>query len=225
MRGMTTFRLVHRVEGDMGPLDRRDGEFTSFVEEHGDALLRTAHFLTGDRWQAEDLVQLALTKTYLAWPAARGKLPYPYARQVLLNCHTDLWRRRRWRESTTAPEDLPAGGRAGTSSGGDLAQAAADRDAVDQALARLTPRERAVVVLRYCEDLSERETARLLKVSIGTIKSLNARALTKLRADAECLPGTITETPRAASCSKHAHGPEAACPNATTRKDSSCVDH
>lgn len=56
-----------------------------------------------------------------------------------------------------------------------------DRDAVDRALARLTPRERAVLVLRYCEDLSEKETARLLKVSIGTVKNLNSRALAKLR--------------------------------------------
>ncbi|NAZ83801.1 hypothetical protein GTR02_18465 [Kineococcus sp. R8] len=69
----------------MGLLGRRDEEFTAFVAQHGDTLLRAAHFLTGDRWAAEDLLQLALTRTYLAWPAARGKIPYAYARQALLS--------------------------------------------------------------------------------------------------------------------------------------------
>ncbi|GAA3629257.1 SigE family RNA polymerase sigma factor [Kineosporia mesophila] len=181
----------------MGSSERRDEEFTAFAEEHGGALLRAAHFLTGDRWLAEDLVQIALTKTYLAWPAARGKVPYAYARKALLHCHTDLWRRRRWRENSTAPEDLPssstAAEAAGPLSGGDPAQAVAERDAVDRALARLTPRERAVLVLRYCEDLSEKETARLLKVSTGTVKSLNSRALAKLRvAPAPLTPPTLS---------------------------------
>jgi RNA polymerase sigma-70 factor (sigma-E family) len=181
---MATFRVSEPVEGDMGPLERRDKEFTAFVEEHADALLRTAHFLTGDRWLAEDLVQLALTKTYTAWPAARGKVPYAYARKALLSCHTDLWRGRRWREESTAPEDLHTSGSAGDTEsrpGADPAQAVVDRDAVNRALARLTPRERAVLVLRYGEDLSEKETARLLKITVGTVKSLTFRALAKLR--------------------------------------------
>jgi RNA polymerase sigma-70 factor (sigma-E family) len=170
----------------MGSL-RRDAEFTSFVETYGGALLRTARLLTGDRWQADDLVQVALTKTYLAWPAARGRVPYAYARRVLVTSHTDLWRRRRWRERSTEPAELPTRAAA---PGTDPAEAVAGHDAVVRALAGLTLSERAVLVLRFCEDLSERETARLLQISVGTVKSTSSRALAKLRAGRIDLPGT-----------------------------------
>lgn len=194
---MTTFRALDLVEGDMGPSSRRDAEFTAFVEEHGKTLLRAAHFLTGDRWQAEDLVQLALTKTYLAWPSARGQVTYAYARQALLSCHTDTWRRRRWREESTAPEDLPSHtSSTPTGARGDHAHGIAERDALEQALAQLTARERAVLVLRHLEDLSEKDAARLLNVSVGTIKSVNARALDKLRSlpTAQAVLGTTPTT-------------------------------
>ncbi|NIZ90310.1 SigE family RNA polymerase sigma factor [Kineococcus rubinsiae] len=231
----------------MGLLGRRDEEFTTFVAQHGDALLRAAHFLTGDPWAAEDLVQLALTKTYLAWPAAQGKVSYAYARQALLSAHTDTWRRRRWREDTTAPEDLPAhppaGAAAGAPTWADPAHTVADHDAVDQALRRLTPRERAVIVLRYLEDLTEKDTAALLNVSIGTVKALHSRALAKLRADpASAQMSDEPPSPLGAAVAAHSPVGKSAEPlgsaelttgrglgisrfvSRATRKDSSCVD-
>jgi len=231
----------------MGLLGRRDEEFTTFVAQHGDALLRAAHFLTGDPWAAEDLVQLALTKTYLAWPSARGKVSYAYARQALLSAHTDTWRGRRWREDTTAPEDLPAHPptdvAAGVAAWADPAHAVTERDAVDQALRRLTPRERAVIVLRYLEDLTEKDTAALLNVSVGTVKTLHSRALSKLRADPASAQTTDDPpSPLGAAVAAHSPaakgteplgGPELTIGRAVglsrfvsraTRKDSSCVD-
>lgn len=201
----------------MGLLRRRDDEFTAFVEQHGDALLRAAHFLTGDQWAAEDLLQLALTKTYLACPTARGAVSYAYARKVLISCHTDTWRRRRWREESTAPDDLPGCPSDSTAHASDAwsdpAHAVAGRDDVERALAGLTPRERAVVVLRYLEDLTEKDTARLLNVSVGTVKTLHSRAMRRLRTDAGDAQG--------------AHLPVAVPSVATSamRKDTSCVDH
>lgn len=122
-------------------------------------------------------------------------MSYAYARQALLSCHTDTWRRRRWREDTTAPEDLPgyasspSTGHADTSQAHcDPAHTVAERDGVEQALARLTPRERAVIVLRYLEDLTEKDTARLLNVSVGTVKTLHSRAMTRLRTDPDGAP-------------------------------------
>ena len=179
----------------MRPLrrDRRDEEFTAFVDEHGSALLRAAQFLTADRWHAEDLLQTALTKVYLAWPSARGHSSYAYARKALTTTYIDSWRRRRWREYAADHTDLTA---TSNPTLDDHAQAVAERDALDQALARLTPRERVVLVLRYCEDLTEKDTARLLGVSTGTVKTLTFRALAKLRIDpALALPHRDSKEP------------------------------
>ena len=160
--------------------DRRDADFTAFVEAHSGALLRTAQFLTGDRWLAEDLVQTALTKTYLAWPTAKSPLPYAYARKVLVNAHTDGWRRRRWREQSTQHDHMPVDE---ASTDDDPSARAIQDEGIARALANLTPHERAVLVLRFCEDLSERDTARLLGISTGTVKSTSSRALSKVRAE------------------------------------------
>jgi RNA polymerase sigma-70 factor (sigma-E family) len=162
------------------PSCRASREFTTFAEAQGPRLLRVAEYLTDDRYSAQDLVQTALTKVYLAWSTARRGDTYAYARRVLINAHTDTWRRRRWREALTdQPDDRPQFTQI------DHAQLASDRDELTRALSLLTQRERAVVVLRYCEDMTERDVARVLGISIGTVKSTTSRSLSKLRAQSE----------------------------------------
>jgi RNA polymerase sigma-70 factor (sigma-E family) len=149
-------------------------QFGDFVAARGPALLRTAYALTGNQHAAEDLVQAALAKTMLRWSRLHGDAE-PYVRRVLVNEHISWWRRRRGRpEILTAepPEVLDGQGR----------EDAALRMAVRSVLATLPPRQRAVVVLRYLEDLSERQVADLLGVSPGTVASQASRALATLRA-------------------------------------------
>jgi RNA polymerase sigma-70 factor (sigma-E family) len=158
---------------------RRDAEFTEFVNARGDDLLRAAHALTGQRQLAEDLVQVSLIKTYIAWSSATRHDAYAYARRVLVTTNIDMWRRRRWRETSSADpahDDRPA-------VSGDQTERVAEVDAVMAALGQLAPRERTVLVLRYGEDLSERDVADLLNVTVGTVKATASRALAKLRVD------------------------------------------
>jgi RNA polymerase sigma-70 factor, ECF subfamily len=149
-------------------------EFRDFVAARGAALHRTAYLIVGDWALAEDLVQTALVKTYLAWRRLGGIAAVePYTRKVLLNTATSGFRRR-WRgERPTA--DLPPVPVT------DGAQERAERDRVWQVVRSLPPRQRAVLVLRYYEDLSEAETARLLDISVGTVKSQCARAMDTMR--------------------------------------------
>lgn len=159
-----------------------DDEFRRYVGARSAALRRTAYLLTGNREDAEDLLQTALGKTYLAYGRIRDKGALDaYVRKVLVSTQTSIWRRRsRGREFPTAePPDRPA-----EAAGSDAAETAALRDALWRALGRLGRRQRAVVVLRYYEDLSEAETADLLGISVGTVKSQGARALATLRRDA-----------------------------------------
>lgn len=144
------------------------------MAQHVQALGRTAWFLCGDVHQAEELTQLALMRTYLAWDKARDGDPLAYARRVLANARIDLWRRRR-REILTSPTDIPA------SVGTDAAATVAERDRLVRALSTLTRRQRRIVVLRHLEDLSERDVADLLGISTGTVKSTASRALAQLR--------------------------------------------
>lgn len=151
--------------------------FEEFVFARMPALLRTAYLLTGDHHDAEDLVQTALVKSVPHWRRIEGD-PEPYVRRVLVHENISRWRRRRWREHPTEvlPE-RPMGGAAAESDDG----GAADRLALRAALAALAPRQRAVIVLRYYEDLTERETAVLMGVSVGTVKSQARDALVRLR--------------------------------------------
>jgi RNA polymerase sigma-70 factor (sigma-E family) len=152
-------------------------EFEAFAQEHGTRLLRAAEHLTGDVHAAQDLLQIALTKMFVSWGATTRREPYAYARRVLVTCHIDSWRRRRWREESVAdPADVP-----GVHLVEDSSEWIADRVALIRALAVLTDRERTVLVLRYLEDMAERDVAVLLGVSTGTVKSTTARALQKLR--------------------------------------------
>lgn len=150
--------------------------FEEFVAARSSRLLRTALLLTRDRGVAEDLLQTALTKAWFAWSRISGD-PEPYVRKVLVNTYASWWRRR-WNGETPA-ETLPEV--VGRDAHGDVDE----RDAVWHALGRLPKRQRAVVVLRYYEDLSEAEVAGLLGCSVGTVKSQASKALAKLRIDAD----------------------------------------
>jgi RNA polymerase sigma-70 factor (sigma-E family) len=149
-------------------------EFREFVAARSSALLRTAYLLAGDWATAEDLLQTALTKTYLAWKRlGRIEAVEPYTRRVLVNTATSWWRRRWHGERPT--EVLPE------QPGPDRHEEALERDVLWQHVRSLPARQRAVLVLRFYEDLSEAQTAELLEISPGTVKSQTARALSTLR--------------------------------------------
>ena len=155
----------------MSEADRES--FTRWATQRQLALLRTAVLVTGDHHRAEDLVQEALTQVALRWRRLADGHPDAYARQVIVRRNISWWRKHRREVVADVPHDR-------VSTAG--AELAADRRmALDRALDRLTPRQRAVVVLRYYEDLPERETAETLGVSSGTVKSQTHLALRRLR--------------------------------------------
>ena len=157
-----------------------DPEFRDYVTARGRALLRTAYLLTGNLADAEDLVQAALAKTYLAWDRIedRGALD-GYVRRAMVNTHISWWRRRRVQEFPT--DELPDRAVADHAGDSDL------QETLRRAIDRLPHRMRAAVVLRYYEDMTEAEVAERLGVSLGTVKSTVSRAVAKLRIDAELL--------------------------------------
>ncbi|MET7371111.1 SigE family RNA polymerase sigma factor [Micromonospora arida] len=158
----------------MASKDSLEEQFREFVAARSAALLRTAYLLTGDWATAEDLLQTALTKTYLAWKRLGGiEAVEPYARRVMVNTSTSWWRRRWHGERPT--EVLPE--RAGV----DEIEQQLDRDLLWRHLRALPNRQRAVLVLRYYEDMSEAQTAAMLDISPGTVKSQASRALATLR--------------------------------------------
>jgi RNA polymerase sigma-70 factor (sigma-E family) len=147
--------------------------FREFVRARGPALSRTAFLLTGDHQLAEDLVQTALTRTVPHWRrVVAGGDPEAYVRQVMVNERTAWWRRRRY-DTVAAVRELP--------SPVDEADRTTERVALLAALARLSPRQRAVIVLRFYEDLSVEQTAQALGCSPGTVKSTTSDALARLR--------------------------------------------
>ena len=150
-------------------------DFEEFVVARRDALLRTAYLLTGDHDDAEDLVQSALIKVVPKWARIQDR-PEGYVRQVLARESVNRWRGRRWREVTTdvVPESMR---QVGVADGAD----GADRIALLEDLRRLSPRQRAVLVLRYFDDLTEADTAAALGISVGTVKSHAREALARLR--------------------------------------------
>ncbi len=149
-----------------------DEEFAEFVQAAWPGLYRTAYLMLGDHQLAEDLVQASLAKTYASWRKIKEPAAAPaYARVVLANTAASWFRRRGWRNEHPT-EVLPD---AGTEH--DLTT----RTAVVDALATLAPRQRAVVVLRYYDDLSVREVAHALGISEGTVKSQTSDALARLR--------------------------------------------
>jgi RNA polymerase sigma-70 factor (sigma-E family) len=167
-------------------VDEVEESFRAYMAARLPALKRTAWLLVGDVHLAEDLVQTALSKAAMRWEriVARGD-PEPYVRRILYNEHVSWWRRRRLTEvldgtvaeRPTQAVDVPT------------------RVTMWQALARLTPKQRAVLVLRYYEDLSESQVAQLLNVTVGTVRSQTRNALDRLRATAPELADLLEVTP------------------------------
>ncbi|MFC9601964.1 SigE family RNA polymerase sigma factor [Streptomyces niveus] len=158
--------------------------FSSYVRARGPVLLRTARSLTANPSDAEDLLQTALTKTYVAWDRIEDHRALDgYVRRALVNTRTSQWRKRKVDEfaceELPEPSGLPAP---------DPAEKQVLHDAMWRAVMKLPDRQRAMVVLRYYEDLSEVQTAEVLGVSVGTVKSAVSRALGKLREDPELVP-------------------------------------
>jgi RNA polymerase sigma-70 factor (sigma-E family) len=152
-----------------------EADFRAFVAARSSSLLWFAHVLTGDPHTAEDIVQTALSRTFSAWSRLKRKdNPEGYVRRAIVNTHLNGLRRRPWREQPRAElPELPAHRRPESEFD--------ERDAMWQALATLPPRQRAVVVLRYYEDLSEADIADVLGCSRGTVKSQSSKALASLR--------------------------------------------
>ncbi len=167
--------------------DRRRAEFEQFVADSTDPLLRTAYLVVGDLAESEDLVQECFAIVAKRWPRVRAmEHPRAYARRVLLNLALDGSARRSRRRLELERSDT-IDERSDERSSGEL-MAVHIRSELVAALATLPPRQRAVLVLRYFEDLSESDTAEALQCSIGTVKSSASRALTRLQA-------TLTSTP------------------------------
>ena len=163
--------------------------FEDFVYARSTSLLRTALLLTGrNRADAEDVLQIALERAYRHWPRlCRNGDPERYVRKILANASTDRWRRlaRRPEHPMSAAGFEPAVP--------DGTARIVDREYLLWALATLPPRQRAVLVLRYFDDMSEGETAQVLGCSLGTVKSHAARALARLRAAAVPQVGGLAE--------------------------------
>jgi RNA polymerase sigma-70 factor (sigma-E family) len=158
-------------------LNAEGEDFARFVDQRQRSLLRSAWLLTGDWALAEDLVQTALARTWLRWERInRRDDPEIYVRRVLVSTWIN-WSRRKWRGEHPAAE-LPDG-----PASGDLATEAVARVAVRSALGSLTDRQRAVLVLRVFDDLTEVQTAQVLGCAVGTVKSTMSQAMARLRAD------------------------------------------
>jgi RNA polymerase sigma-70 factor (sigma-E family) len=176
---------------------RGDEQFVEFVQACSPRLLHAAYLLTGDRHLAEDAAQTALVRTYAAWSRVHHEDAFAYARRVLVNHVTDRWRRRLREYATGVLPDRLAQA--------DVAEEVALRQWLIGALASLTVRERAVIVMRYFFDLPESNVADELHISIGTVKSTSSRGLAKLRTSADPAaptraagaPGTAPDTPPA----------------------------
>lgn len=155
-----------------------DRDFREFVRERSRTMLRAAYLLTGNRADAEDLVQSVLAKTYLAWDRIEDRAALDgYVRRAMVNTHISWWRRRRVEEFPT--DEVPDQAVADHSVGSDM------QESLRRAIARLPQRMRDAVMLRYYEDMTEAEVAEALGVSLGTVKSTVSRAVAKLRIDAE----------------------------------------
>jgi RNA polymerase sigma-70 factor (sigma-E family) len=148
--------------------------FTEFVNQRSHAMLRTAYALCGNQHDAEDLVQTALAKAFVRWARIDGQ-PEPYVRRIIYRDFVSAWRWRRRRPEVVvaAAPDRPGAG--------DHSSATVERLALVEALRRIPPRQRVVLVLRYLEDMSERDVAELLGCSTSTVSSQATRALGRLR--------------------------------------------
>jgi RNA polymerase sigma-70 factor (sigma-E family) len=158
----------------MGMKPSEEQAFTAFVRQRGGQLLRYAHLLTGDRGEAEDVLQLALMRVARHWSRPLAA-PEAYVRAAILNVVRDGVRRR---HLVAVPTDVAADPAVPDD---DYSEALAARARLERLLGLLPPRQRATVVLRVIEGLSEAETAAALDCSVGTVKSNLARGLDKIR--------------------------------------------
>lgn len=168
--------------------NREKAAFESFVRSSSDQLLRTAYLLCGDPGHAEDLVQATLLRTARRWHTARRQ-PHAYARRVLVNLVKD-----RWRAQARRPVEDPLPATVDFPSEGNDADRLIDRRDLMQAIAMLSDGQRAVLVLRYFDDLSVDDTAAALSCTAGTVKSQTSRALAALRAVLDPIPDLVKET-------------------------------
>jgi RNA polymerase sigma-70 factor (sigma-E family) len=174
-------RTVSDGDRARAPAMADDRDFRDYVRARSRALHRTAYLLTGNRADAEDLVQSALAKTYLAWDRIEDRAALDgYVRRAMVNTHISSWRRRRVDEFPT--DKIPDQAVADHSAGSDM------QESLRQAIARLPQRMRDAVMLRYYEDMTEAEVAEVLGVSLGTVKSTVSRAVAKLRIDVDLQP-------------------------------------
>jgi len=152
-----------------------DADFSSFVAASSRRLLRGAYLITGDLAEAEDLLQTALERAYRRWPSIRQKdVPEAYVRKIIVTTAINAGRRRKFTSAPLDERQLPG-----------LADQAMEslpgRAALLSCVRELPAGQRAVLVLRYFDDLTEAETARILGCSVGTVKSQHARAMARLR--------------------------------------------
>lgn len=161
-----------------------EAEYSEFARSSWPQLYRTAVMIVNDRQLAEDLVQSALVKTYVAWPRLRepGRA-YAFTRQVMANVARDWFRKHTWTHENTA--DTAAWDE---TSSGDHADGLVDRVVLAEVIRTLPLGQRSVVALRFLEDLSVQETAALLNVTSGTVKSQTAAALSALRSHDRLVP-------------------------------------
>ncbi len=155
----------------------KDADFSAYMSARQPALYRTAYLLVGDHAGAEDLLQNAFAKLYLSWDRIRDRGALDgYVRRIMVNEHNSLWRRA-WKRREHPADTVPDTGTQDTYDDG-------MGGVLWSFIQTLPPRQRSVVVLRYYEQLSEAETAAVLGISVGTVKSQTSRALAGLRARA-----------------------------------------
>jgi RNA polymerase sigma-70 factor (sigma-E family) len=174
---------IAAAAGGRVAVEASEEEFARFVQARWGQLVRTAYLLTGDRGRAEDLVQQVLVKVHRRWGhIATVESPYAYTRAALANESASWWRRRR------VPETLGDVPLHADRAPGDAYAAYDTRDELATAVLALPPRMRAVVVLRYFDDLSEADTAAALGMSVGSVKSQASRGLERLRSVLQPVP-------------------------------------
>jgi RNA polymerase sigma-70 factor (sigma-E family) len=160
-----------------------DEEFREFMQGRWSAMVRLAYTLTGDQGHAEDIAQAAFARAYASWGrVSQAGDPDAYVRTILIRENSKRFRRQRVREELRAAVPERAA---------DAGDGLADRAALREALSRLGPRQRAVIVLRFWLDMSETSTAQALNCSVGTVKSQTSRALATLRQHTEITEGEL----------------------------------
>ncbi|MEU3252698.1 SigE family RNA polymerase sigma factor [Streptomyces sp. NPDC006997] len=175
--GGTAYREETGERRPATPSADAEAAFTAYVQERRASLYATAYHLTGDRFEAEDLLQSALFSTYRAWDRITDKAAVGgYLRRTMTNLHISAWRRRKLNEYPT--EELPE-----TVGDTDAMRGTELRAVLWQALARLPELQRTMLVLRYYEGRTDPEIAEILDISVGTVKSSIWRSLRRLRED------------------------------------------